>query len=104
VRRELSDNFCFYEPKYDSIEAASSWAQESLAKHKSDKREHVYTRCAALSLLFWRLRQRAQQCRPELRGVACCSAAACAALGCSVHVLTAARCERRGADRRGRAI
>lgn len=43
VRRELSDNFCFYEPAYDSLECASGWAQETLRAHASDKRPHVYT-------------------------------------------------------------
>lgn len=44
VRRELSDNFCHYTPNYDSLEAASSWAQESLQKHLNDKREYLYTK------------------------------------------------------------
>ncbi|GAB6183912.1 deoxyribodipyrimidine photo-lyase [Thermodesulfovibrio hydrogeniphilus] len=43
VRKELSDNFCFYEPNYDNINGAPQWARESLEKHKSDKREYVYT-------------------------------------------------------------
>ena len=43
VRRELSDNFCFYEPKYDSLEACAGWAKESLEKHQSDKREYTYS-------------------------------------------------------------
>ena len=43
VRRELSDNFCFYNSKYDQIEGAPSWAQETLAVHTKDKREYVYT-------------------------------------------------------------
>ncbi len=30
VRRELSDNFCFYNELYDSVEGAASWARESL--------------------------------------------------------------------------
>lgn len=34
VRRELSDNFCFYNPKYDSIEGAPNWAQTTLNDHK----------------------------------------------------------------------
>ena len=33
VRRELSDNFTFYEPNYDKLEACSDWAKESLANH-----------------------------------------------------------------------
>jgi hypothetical protein len=43
VRRELSDNFCFYNPNYDSIEGAAGWAQETLKVHATDKREYVYT-------------------------------------------------------------
>lgn len=44
VRRELSDNFCFYNPKYDSIEGAPNWAQTTLNDHRKDKRTFVYTR------------------------------------------------------------
>ena len=43
IRRELADNFCFYNPLYDSYEGFPKWAQESLAKHKKDKREYIYT-------------------------------------------------------------
>ena len=44
VRRELSDNFCYYNPHYDSVKGASKWAQDTLETHKKDKREFVYTR------------------------------------------------------------
>ena len=43
VRRELADNFCFYNSKYDQIEGAPSWAQETLAVHTKDKREFLYS-------------------------------------------------------------
>eukprot|EP00730_Choanoeca_flexa_P014049 TRINITY_DN5998_c0_g1_i2.p1 TRINITY_DN5998_c0_g1~~TRINITY_DN5998_c0_g1_i2.p1 ORF type:complete len:541 (+),score=121.80 TRINITY_DN5998_c0_g1_i2:16-1638(+) len=43
VRRELSDNFCFYNKRYDSIEGAAGWAQETLDTHRNDEREYVYT-------------------------------------------------------------
>jgi len=43
VRRELADNYCFYNPNYDRLEGAAGWAQESLKKHASDKREYVYS-------------------------------------------------------------
>jgi len=43
VRRELSDNFCFYNEKYDMIEGASNWAQDTLKVHEKDKREFIYT-------------------------------------------------------------
>lgn len=44
VRRELSDNFCFYNALYDHLTGAASWAQESLIAHKKDKREYLYTK------------------------------------------------------------
>lgn len=44
VRRELSDNFCHYEPRYDSLEAAADWAKETLRVHTADNREFIYTR------------------------------------------------------------
>jgi deoxyribodipyrimidine photo-lyase len=44
VRRELSDNFCYYSPKYDSIEGQKyDWAKDTLRIHASDKRPYVYT-------------------------------------------------------------
>ena len=43
VRRELSDNFCFYNTNYDSLKGAYPWAQTTLADHAADKREHVYS-------------------------------------------------------------
>ena len=43
VRRELSDNFCFYEPNYDNLQGAAGWARDSLELHASDPREHVYS-------------------------------------------------------------
>lgn len=44
VRKELSDNFCFYNEQYDQISGAPDWAQRTLIKHASDKREFVYTK------------------------------------------------------------
>ncbi|CAG0884475.1 unnamed protein product [Cyprideis torosa] len=43
VRRELSDNFCFYNPRYDSIEGAADWARKTLNDHKNDVREYLYS-------------------------------------------------------------
>ncbi|KAH9284864.1 Deoxyribodipyrimidine photo-lyase [Echinococcus granulosus] len=43
VRRELSDNFCYYNPNYDSIKGAWSWAQETLRKHANDLRKPSYS-------------------------------------------------------------
>lgn len=44
VRRELSDNFCLYEPNYDSAEGFPTWARESLDSHRNDRREYLYSR------------------------------------------------------------
>ena len=43
VRRELSMNFVFYNPNYDSYMSLPRWTKETLTQHKSDKREYVYT-------------------------------------------------------------
>lgn len=43
VRRELADNFCFYNAEYDSVKGFPAWARKSLEEHKADAREHVYT-------------------------------------------------------------
>ena len=43
VRRELSDNFCFYNNRYDTVEAFPRWAKETLAAHAADPREHLYS-------------------------------------------------------------
>jgi len=43
VRRELSDNFCYFNPKYDSFDGFHDWAKETLNQHRKDKREFVYS-------------------------------------------------------------
>ncbi len=43
VRRELSDNFCLYEPDYDRFAGFPDWARTTLNQHRGDKREYVYT-------------------------------------------------------------
>jgi deoxyribodipyrimidine photo-lyase len=43
IRRELSDNFCFYNSNYDNVGCFPAWARESLQKHQKDRREYVYT-------------------------------------------------------------
>jgi deoxyribodipyrimidine photo-lyase len=42
VRRELADNFCFYNHEYNSVQAFKPWAIKSLQEHQGDKREYVY--------------------------------------------------------------
>ena len=43
VRRELSDNFCFYTPDYDKFSGFPGWAQETLDRHRHDHREYLYS-------------------------------------------------------------
>ena len=42
VRRELSDNLCFYKPDYDSPACFPDWAKKTLEKHLSDERQYLY--------------------------------------------------------------
>eukprot|EP00382_Lankesteria_abbotti_P001545 CAMPEP_0113846442 /NCGR_PEP_ID=MMETSP0372-20130328/1310_1 /TAXON_ID=340204 /ORGANISM="Lankesteria abbotti" /LENGTH=398 /DNA_ID=CAMNT_0000815587 /DNA_START=93 /DNA_END=1289 /DNA_ORIENTATION=- /assembly_acc=CAM_ASM_000359 len=43
IRRELAENFCYYNPNYDNLLGASDWARTSLDLHRSDKREFLYS-------------------------------------------------------------
>ncbi|MGB9778994.1 MAG: deoxyribodipyrimidine photolyase, partial [Candidatus Bathyarchaeales archaeon] len=43
VWRELSRNFCWYNPYYNQYEGIPSWAKETLEEHVSDKREYIYS-------------------------------------------------------------
>jgi len=42
VRRELADNFCFYNPLYDRFEGFPQWAQKTLDEHRNDARKYLY--------------------------------------------------------------
>ncbi len=42
VRRELSDNFCFYQPHYDTFAGFPAWARKTLNQHREDRREYLY--------------------------------------------------------------
>lgn len=43
VRRELSDNFCYYNLNYDSFEGFPPWAKNTLNSTREDVREFLYT-------------------------------------------------------------
>ncbi len=43
VRRELSDNFCYFNKNYDTLNGFHQWAKTSLNEHRKDEREFVYT-------------------------------------------------------------
>lgn len=43
VRRELSDNYCYYSPAYDSFKGFPAWAKQTLDAHRQDPRPYLYT-------------------------------------------------------------
>ncbi len=43
VRRELADNYCLYEPEYDTFAAFPSWARNTLHSHRLDPRPYLYS-------------------------------------------------------------
>jgi deoxyribodipyrimidine photo-lyase len=44
VRRELADNYCYYNNNYDKAAGAHAWAQKSIREHEKDVREHIYSK------------------------------------------------------------
>ena len=73
IRRELSDNFCYYQQNYDNIDGASDWAKETLKAHAKDKREYVYTQeefeQAKTHSKFWNAMQTQLVLEGKLHGV-----------------------------------
>jgi deoxyribodipyrimidine photo-lyase len=43
IRRELSDNFTYYNDRYDSFDGYAAWAQQTLNDHRNDPRDYVYS-------------------------------------------------------------
>lgn len=43
IRRELSFNLCFFNPRYASLDALPAWAKQTLDKHRRDRRKPSYT-------------------------------------------------------------
>jgi deoxyribodipyrimidine photo-lyase len=43
IRRELSDNFCYFNPNYNSFDGFHEWARTSLNEHRKDEREFIYS-------------------------------------------------------------
>jgi deoxyribodipyrimidine photo-lyase len=62
VRRELSANFVFYNPRYDTYEGAlPAWSRATLEKHRHDPRPYLYglqeLENAATHDLYWNAAQ-----------------------------------------------
>ena len=43
VRKELSDNFCFYNSNYDTSAGFPDWAKKDMELHRGDKRLYLYS-------------------------------------------------------------
>jgi hypothetical protein len=43
IRRELSFNMCFSNPRYDSLDALPEWARKTLDQHRRDRRKPCYS-------------------------------------------------------------
>ncbi len=43
VRRELADNFTYYNTDYDNVNGFPNWAKLTIAEHRDDKREYLYS-------------------------------------------------------------
>lgn len=44
IRRELADNFCYYEPNYETPEGFHEYFKKELKKNEKVKREYLYTK------------------------------------------------------------
>jgi len=43
VRKELADNYCYFNPMYDTIEGFPDWAKRTLDSHRNDSREYLHS-------------------------------------------------------------
>ena len=72
VRRELADNFCYYNTQYDSVQGFPNWAKETLKQHERDPREYLY-RIDELEKAkthddLWNAAQMEMVCRGKMHG------------------------------------
>lgn len=42
IRRELAENYCFYNLNYDNFTGLPEWSKKSLNEHRNDIREYIY--------------------------------------------------------------
>lgn len=72
VRRELSDNYCYYNPHYDTPRGFPAWAAQTIAAHAQDTREHTYSLAeledAKTHDELWNAAQREMKTRGKMHG------------------------------------
>ena len=44
VRRELADNFCYFNNNYDNSDGFPDWVKKNFNEHRKDPREYIYTK------------------------------------------------------------
>lgn len=44
IRRELAENYCYYNQNYDEFAGAPDWARKTLRAHQDDPQEYLYSR------------------------------------------------------------
>jgi len=42
IRKELADNYCYYNPNYDNFEGLQNWAKNTLNEERNSPREFIY--------------------------------------------------------------
>ena len=72
VRRELSMNFVYYNPRYNSFEGLPDWAQHTLLERREDPREYMYSReeleAARTHDPYWNAAQREMMVTGKMHG------------------------------------
>lgn len=72
VRRELSMNYVYYNPNYDSILGLPEWPRKTLYEHENDKREYIYTleelEYAQTHDPYWNAAQKEMMVRGKMHG------------------------------------
>jgi deoxyribodipyrimidine photo-lyase len=72
VRRELAFNFCRYAETHTTLDTLPEWAQQTIAKHRKDARDPVYTReqfeTAATYDELWNATQKELRLRGKIHG------------------------------------
>ena len=72
VRRELAFNFARYAERHDTLDALPDWAQKTIAAHRKDRRDPVYTReqfeAAATYDDLWNATQKELLLRGKIHG------------------------------------
>ncbi|HEX2935019.1 MAG TPA: deoxyribodipyrimidine photo-lyase [Bacteroidales bacterium] len=72
VRRELSDNFCYYNADYDNFNGLPAWAKTTLNEHRNDERQWIYSshelESAATHDNAWNAAQKELMIRGKMHG------------------------------------